>query len=97
MGGSSNLRGFEGGRFRDRMSLLLVTEYRYPVRKWIDGLLFLEEGRVASGFGTLHPSGLHLSYGAGLRFRTPEHFFFELQGAHSTDGTRFVFSMNQTL
>lgn len=97
LGGSSNLRGFEGSRFRERASLLLVGEYRYPVFQWIDGLLFLEGGRVGDGPGSLHPSGLHLSYGGGLRFRTADHFFFQIQGAGSSDGARFVFSFNQSL
>jgi hypothetical protein len=52
---------------------------------------------VAGDAVSLHPSGLHLSYGGGLRFRTADRFFFQLQGAGSSDGARFVFSMNQSL
>jgi outer membrane protein assembly factor BamA len=97
LGGNRALRAYDTYRFRDRTSLLFVGEYRYPIWRFTDGVLFLEGGRVAPRVSHLNPDDFHLSYGGGLRFRSSEAFFFSLIGAQGADGFRFAFAFNQPL
>jgi hypothetical protein len=95
LGGGEYLRGFPSRRFSDKSSLLAVLEYRYPVWKMVDGTIFAEGGRVASGIAHLNPAGFHPSGGFGFRFRTLERFFFYALAAGSREGPNFILSLNQ--
>ncbi len=67
-------RGFEDGRFRDRVGVSLMTEWRYEIWEAIGGgsrvetFLLFDQAGVASGIGDFGPSDLRSSYGFGMRF-----------------------------
>ena len=67
LGGPFLLRGYERGRFRDRVAALGSVEYRYPVSRQLSGYLFTEAGRVWRELSAIDGSGLRVSFGGGLR------------------------------
>ena len=86
LGGSTILRGFRRGRFRDRISALAVTEYRFPLHRQISGFLFLDGGKVAREFGDLTSNAIHLSGGIGLHVHTVNRLLIRVQLATSEEG-----------
>ncbi len=70
IGGPYSARGYYEGRFRDRDRILLNAEYRFPVFKFLSGVLFLDCGRVYKDvLGSPSLKRLHLVPGLGMRFR----------------------------
>ncbi|MBM4118572.1 hypothetical protein FJ251_12725 [bacterium] len=70
LGGEEHLRGYPGGRFRDRSRLLAQLELRRPALWGRFGVaLFAGAGDVAPAPGRLAPARAHLAAGAGLRYR----------------------------
>jgi len=77
VGGSDTLRGYDEDRFWGKNMLLTTTEYRYPIQRSFNAVLFVDYGGAWGGYPSVNSftqsSGfnLHLGYGAGLSFRTP--------------------------
>ncbi len=77
MGGSDSLRGYQDDRFWGRQQLLLTAEYRHPIQKAFNGILFVDYGGAWGGYGTVNnfdQSGkfkMHVGYGIGFAFKTP--------------------------
>jgi hypothetical protein len=71
LGGSSDLRGFNSWRFRDRDSLLLQAEWRVMVNRYLDTAFFYDAGKVASRVADLDLHRLKSDYGFGARFHAP--------------------------
>lgn len=69
LGGAQLLRGYFGGRFRDRTLYALQTELRVGHWKRWGAVTFLEVGRVTNGLEALSLADLHASFGVGLRFQ----------------------------
>ena len=75
IGGSDTLRGFDRQRFTDNIRVLTNTEARYHLgtaaafkqHLGLLGVLFLDSGQVAPGFGDLRPLATHMTVGWGLR------------------------------
>jgi hypothetical protein len=68
VGGDDTARGYFEGRYRDLDRILLNMEYRCNLYKFLDGVLFLDTGKVADDL--LHVSlfkGLHVTGGVGFR------------------------------
>jgi outer membrane protein assembly factor BamA len=74
LGGSTMLRGYSSGQFRDRLATVGTLEYRYPIHANVSGELFVEAGKVAHTYDELAGSGLgddwHVGYGGGLLVHT---------------------------
>ena len=69
LGGDSIMRGYYGGRYRDRALAAIQAEYRLPVW-WRFGLVaFAGLGDVAANIGRLKPSSFKYSVGWGIRFK----------------------------
>ncbi len=69
VGGDDSARGYFEGRYRDSDRILLNAEYRCNLYKFLDGVLFLDTGRVADDLFRASPfKDLHLTGGFGMRF-----------------------------
>ncbi|MEM9916646.1 MAG: BamA/TamA family outer membrane protein [Bacteroidota bacterium] len=69
IGGIRKMRGFIQGRYRDEKLLMLQTEYRFPVYKFLNMAVFAAGGQVAPRLRDFKINDWHYSYGAGLRIR----------------------------
>jgi len=68
LGGAELLRGYYGGRFRDRSLVALQAELRHHLA-WRFGVVgFGALGQVAPSAGDLRLDGMKATVGAGLRF-----------------------------
>ena len=95
-GGSTDLRGYPGGRYRDRMMYALQSEYRWQVNdRWIlTGFAgFGEVASTASDFG----KDLLPAAGVGARFVISEKHRVALSTdiAVGNDGTEFYFGVGE--
>ena len=66
-GGSSLVRGYYEGRFRDRTAAALQAEVRQPVWKRVGVAAFLGAGEVGSSLGRLRLDEVRTAGGFGLR------------------------------
>lgn len=67
LGGPSLLRGFQEGRFRDRLALFLQAEYRWQTWKRAGFVGFAGAGQVADVMQNITLTDLRYSVGIGLR------------------------------
>jgi outer membrane protein insertion porin family len=76
-GGSDTLRGYDEDRFWGKYTLLSTLEYRHPIQKAFNAILFMDYGGAWGGYGPINDYSqskdldLHLGYGIGFSFRTP--------------------------
>ena len=77
MGGSDSLRGYQDDRFWGTQSFLASLEYRHPLQKSFNAILFADYGGAWGGYGSVNNFTqsdrlkLHLGYGIGFGFKTP--------------------------
>lgn len=77
VGGSDSLRGYQEDRFWGRNMALASFEYRHPIQKSFNAILFADYGSAWGGYGTVNnysqsdKPDFKLGYGLGLSFRTP--------------------------
>lgn len=93
MGGSDTLRGFEDDQFRGNSMLKATLEYRFPIVKKVQGVLFTDNGYAWDkrheedfDFGTIKNS-----VGVGLRINSPLGPV-KLDYGYGNDGGKFHFS-----
>jgi outer membrane protein assembly factor BamA len=67
LGGSELLRGYFGGRFRERQLLAAQAEFRSSLWKRIGLVAFADTGQVAHDLDGFGADRFRFSYGAGLR------------------------------
>jgi hypothetical protein len=91
IGGSDTIRGYDEYRFRDTRNLLVTVEYRWEVWHYADLAVFYDGGKVFREAEGLNFQGLHSAYGAGIRVRAPEAFFFNIDVARSREGIKVLF------
>ncbi|MEJ2104104.1 MAG: BamA/TamA family outer membrane protein [Ignavibacteriaceae bacterium] len=73
LGGSTMMRGYINGRYRDKTYYTFQTEYRIPQLFWKFGLiLFAGFGDVAPSISKIEISNVKPTYGFGIRFRLDE-------------------------
>ena len=68
LGGNAIMRGYYGGRYRDRKFLGAQVEYRFPIYWRLGGTTFASAGQVADQLNDFHFGGFKLAGGVGLRF-----------------------------
>jgi len=68
LGGSQMMRGYYGGRYRDKMYITTQAEYRFPVYWRFGAAVFASAGQVANNFSQFSFSKFHYAAGAGVRF-----------------------------
>lgn len=108
VGGSSTLRGFEGGDFRGKKKATFNIENRTEFNDVLGGVLFFDFGRAWDYDGIDYgyhneenfPSGIEMSAGVGLRINTPMgplRFDFGWPvNSDIGDGMQFYFNMGQS-
>jgi Omp85 superfamily domain len=69
VGNSDILRGYARGRYRDRATAALQSEYRSPIRHRVGVVAFGGAGVAASSLGSLGSARMLPTYGAGLRLQ----------------------------
>lgn len=76
-GGSDTVRGYREDRFWGKQTLITTVEYRHPIQKAFNAVLFVDYGGAWGGYGSVNDYtqsssfDLHLGYGLGFSFRTP--------------------------
>jgi outer membrane protein insertion porin family len=70
IGGSDTLRGYNDDQFKGDKMLAGTVEYRFPVAKKVEGVVFSDIGKAWSGEG-YKLNDLKSSIGVGLRVTTP--------------------------
>lgn len=69
LGGSTSMRGYYDGRYRDRSQVVFQAEYRFPLIGRLGGAAFLSYGDVSPRLSQFDLLRFKYSYGTGLRFR----------------------------
>jgi len=70
VGGADSLRGFRDDQFKGDKMLAASAEYRFPVAKKVEGVVFTDIGKAWDGEG-YKLNDLEASVGVGLRVSTP--------------------------
>jgi len=70
VGGSDTLRGYEDEQFKGNRMLAATAEYRFPVVKKVEGVVFGDIGNAWDNGGYKF-SDMHASVGVGLRVTRP--------------------------
>ena len=96
LGGSTTLRGYSDGRFRDRHALLLSAEYRWIPGRVLDMALFFDAGKVEARRTDLDFEDLRTSYGIGARFHAPLATVLRTEVAHGREGFEFHFAFDKS-
>lgn len=103
VGGSDSMRGFQEDRFWGKQMAVASFEYRHPLQKSFNAVLFADYGSAWGGYGSVNDfsqtkgTKFQLGYGIGFSFRTPLgpirlDFGFNQQGksrTHFVIGTSF--------
>lgn len=74
LGGAETLRGFEDDQFKGEKMYLINAEYRFPLAKKLQGVVFADTGNAWDGIiddGNDGLSELNFGYGVGIRFQSP--------------------------
>jgi hypothetical protein len=68
LGSEETIRGCTRGRFRDRDLMIGSLEYRYPIWRVVDALIFVDGGRVTSSLlNDFTADDMQWSFGGGIR------------------------------
>ena len=67
LGGNSIMRGYYGGRYRDKMLIAVQAEYRFPLFWRFSGVGFVSFGQVMDKFSTFSMANFHTAFGPGVR------------------------------
>lgn len=94
LGGPRSLRGYEFDRFRDDGSVLLSAEYRYPIWRMWDAVVFTDAGQVFEAWEDVAVSDFQWSYGAGIHLLGPKGLTFRFEVANSEDGLQTILTVN---
>ena len=70
VGGADTLRGYEDDQFKGDKMLAATAEYRFPVVKKVEGVVFTDIGKAWDGEG-YQLDDLKASVGVGMRVTTP--------------------------
>lgn len=87
------LRGY-GGFLMDKNLMGLSAEYRWPVDRYIDGVIFDEYAMFSNEIDDWSFSRFYNSWGFGVRVRKPDMYLFRLQfGFHGLKGIQMVMTI----
>ncbi|MCL2260112.1 MAG: hypothetical protein FWC15_02005 [Fibromonadales bacterium] len=91
LGGNFPLRAYADGYFTAPLVAGISTEYRWPIDRFADAVIFNEYGIYGDGFSDLSTSNIRNSYGFGFRIRTPKLFITRVTLAfHGLQGVAFI-------
>ena len=90
LGGGAFLRGYDYGRFRDRVAAVGSLQYEWDVSHMIEAYAFTDAGRVYPALDELTLRGLRVGFGAGLVIHSDANFLVDVALASSIDGGLFA-------
>jgi outer membrane protein assembly factor BamA len=97
LGGNKKMRGYYEGRFRDKVMMLIQTEFRIQLfPRWFLNV-FSSLGWVSNSFSHLQIKHTYYSGGIGLRFRLDkkQKINLRLDSAVGSDGMKYYFTFNE--
>jgi outer membrane protein assembly factor BamA len=90
-----SFRGLNRGRFRDWDMIMGTAEFRYPLSRSLEAMIFADAGQVSSNiFENFASKNLEVSYGGGLRFISGGGGVTKLEMGKSKDGFLVKFTLN---
>lgn len=89
IGGIDTLRGYNDEEFKGNKMFTATAEYRYPIVKKVEGVIFTDFGNAWDGDG-YNLNNLKHSFGTGFRVDTPIGPI-KLDFAHGEEGNKFHF------
>ena len=97
LGNDTPMRGYSGSRFRDYTVLSAGAEYRFPIMRLVDGVMFDEYGFYGRSWDKIdYLENLKNSWGFGIRVRRPDIYLFRLQlGFHGLHGIQLNMSVDE--
>lgn len=96
-GQHNDLRGYESGKYRDKLMLATQGEMRHMLNDWLGIAAFAGVGEVAPDVGSLTFDNLLWSVGGGLRFRIAREnpINFRIDYAQGKDGGTAYISIGE--
>jgi outer membrane protein assembly factor BamA len=92
-GGNFPLRAYSEGYLAAPLLAGISAEYRWPIDRFADALIFNEYGIYGKDFSRLSTSNIKNSYGFGFRVRTPKLFLTRFSMAfHGLQGVTLIFT-----
>jgi surface antigen Omp85-like protein len=93
LGQSKDIRGYDVGRYIDRVMIASQAEYRLELRKRLGAVAFFGAGEVARKWSNLRSDALKPGGGFGLRFRLTKesHVNLRIDYAWGIDGNRGLY------
>ena len=97
LGGQDRLRGYEENRFRDRSSVLVQHDFRFPLFGPFGGCLFAATGRVGPDFSSLFSGTWHSAFGSGFRwyFNKEDNLVIRFDVARGSDSNGVYFGFGE--
>ncbi|MEO6094247.1 MAG: hypothetical protein ABIW76_00750 [Fibrobacteria bacterium] len=97
LGNDTPLRGYSGSRFRDYTVFSAGAEYRFPIIRLVDGMMFNEYGVYGRSWDKIDVlDNIKNSWGFGIRVRRPDIYLFRLQlGFHGAEGIQVNMSVDE--
>ena len=93
LGQSKDIRGYDVGRYIDRVMIASQAEYRLELKKRLGAVAFFGAGEVARKWSNLRTDALKPGGGVGLRFRLTKesHVNLRIDYAWGIDGNRGLY------
>jgi len=92
-GGNFPLRAYDDGYIAAPLVAGVSAEYRWPIDRFADALIFNEYGIFGKDFSRLSTDNIRNSYGFGFRIRTPRFFITRFSVAfHGLQGVTLIFT-----
>jgi len=92
-GGNFPLRAYADGYIAAPLVAGVSAEYRWPIDKFADAIIFNEYGIFGKDFSRLTTDNIRNSYGFGFRIRTPRFFITRFSVAfHGLQGITLIFT-----
>jgi len=93
LGGNFPLRAYADGYIAAPLVAGVSAEYRWPIDRFADALIFNEYGIYGEDFNRLNSNNIKNSYGFGFRIRTPRFFITRFTVAfHGLQGITLIFT-----
>jgi hypothetical protein len=89
LGGKDVLRGYPSDRFRDRIAMVNSIDYQFDLMANMSASLFVDWGRVQSGWDDLESKDMRVGYGVQFDLHTKNSFLARASLASSIDGGLF--------
>lgn len=93
----SPLRSFPYNRFRGQANTVFNIEYHYPAWSMIDGLFFVDTGRVFNKASAVSFTHFKYSLGGGFDIKLQRIALFKFRAAWGGEGWNFIFGMTRVM